>query len=78
MMALKPLNLYAPQRPINMTTMIKQHTKFPPTASSPRQTFHQAIHCPTANSGPLSKDSVTNLMLIIAFDAYLTPRSSRA
>ena len=78
MMALKPLNLYAPQRPINMTTMIKQHKSFPLLLVPPGKPVHQAIHCPTANSGPLSKDSVTNLMLIIAFDAYLTPRSSRA
>ena len=39
MMTLKsPRNLYALPGPINMTTMIRQHTKFPPTASSPMQT----------------------------------------
>ena len=39
MMTLKfPPNLYALPGPINMTTMIRQHTKFPPTASSPRKT----------------------------------------
>ena len=32
------LKLYALPSPINMTTMIKQNTKFPPTARSPRQT----------------------------------------
>ena len=31
-------NLYVLPRPINMTTMIRQNTKFPPTARSPRQT----------------------------------------
>ena len=33
-----PPNLYALPSPINMTTMIRQNTKFPPTARSPRQT----------------------------------------
>ena len=31
-------NLYALPTPINMTTIIRQNTKFPPTARSPRQT----------------------------------------
>ena len=62
-----------------MTIMIRQHTKFPPTVSSPGQTITRLfIHCPTANFGPLSKDSITNPMLITAFDAYLTPRSPGA
>ena len=34
-----------------------------------------AIQCPVANFGPLSRGSVTNLMLINVFDTYLTPRS---
>ena len=67
---------YAPPSPINMATMIRQHTKFPRTASSPRKPDHQAIHGPTANFRSLSRGSVTNPMLITAFDAYLTPRSS--
>ena len=33
----------------------------------------QAIHCPTTNFGPPSRGSITSLMLITAFDAYLTP-----
>ena len=35
----------------------------------------QAIHCPTTNFGPPSRGSITSLMLITAFDAYLTPMS---
>ena len=35
---------------------------------------HQAIHCPIANFGPLSRGSVTNSILITVFDTYLTPR----
>ena len=31
-------NLYALPSPVNVTTMIRQHTKFPHTARSPRQT----------------------------------------
>ena len=31
-------NLYALPGPINMTNLIRQHPKFPPTASPPRQT----------------------------------------
>ena len=48
MMTLKfSLNLYALPNPINMTTIIGQHTKLPPTATSPGKPDHQAIHCPT-------------------------------
>ena len=36
---------------------------------------HQAIHYPTANFGPLSTGSITNSMLITAFDTNLTLRS---
>ena len=37
MMTLKSFpNLSAPLSPINMTTMIGEHTMFPPTANSPR------------------------------------------
>ena len=68
-------NLYALPRPINMTNMIRQHTKFPSTVSSPRQTWSPGSHCPTAKFGPLLRGSVTNPMLITAFDAYLTPKS---
>ena len=32
-------NLYAPPSSVNMTTMIRQHTKFTPNASSPRLTL---------------------------------------
>ena len=38
----------------------------------------QAIHCPTANSGPLSRGSITNPMLITVFDTHLTPRTPGA
>ena len=33
----------------------------------------QAIYCPTANFGPLSRGRITNLMLITEFDTYSTP-----
>ena len=33
-----PPNLYALSSPINMTSMIRQNTKFPPAARLPRQT----------------------------------------
>ena len=39
---------------------------------------HQAIHCPTANYGPLYRISVINPMLITAHDAYLIVRSPGA
>ena len=37
---------------------------------------HQVFNCPTVISGPLSSGSVTNLMLVTAFNNYLTPRSA--
>ena len=55
-----------------MTTMIMQHTKFL-LLVLPGKPDHQTLHCPNANFGPLSMGSVTNPMLIIALDAYLTP-----
>ena len=61
-----------------MTIMIRQNAKLSPTARSPGQPEHQAIHCPTANFGPLSRGSVTNAILITVFDTYLTPRSPAA
>ena len=61
-----------------MTTMIRQHTKFRLLLVPPGKPDHQAIHCPTANFGPLSRGSITNPMFITVFDAYLTPRSLRA
>ena len=74
MMTLKsPFNLYALPSPIKMTAMIRQHTKL-----RPPQPDHQTIHCPMANFGPLVRGSVTNPMLITAFDAYLTPTSPGA
>ena len=39
-------NLYALPSPINMTTMIKQHTTFLPTHSSPRQTSSPGYSLP--------------------------------
>ena len=39
-------DLYAPPSPINMTTVIRQHTKFPPTATSPRQSCSPGYSLP--------------------------------
>ena len=72
---LPPPNLYALSSPIDMATMIRYHIKFPLLLDSPGKPDHQAIHCPTANFGPLSRGSVTNPILITVFDTYLTPRS---
>ena len=44
----------------------------------PGKPDHQAIHCLTANFGPLSRGSVTNPILITVIDTYLTQRSLRA
>ena len=71
-------NLYALPSPTNMTTMIRQHKSSPLLQDLPGKADHQAIHCPTANFGPLSRGSVTNSMLITVFDTYLTPRSPGA
>ena len=65
-------------RPINMTTMIRQNTKFPLLLDPPDRPDHKAIHCPTVNFGPISSDSVTNSILITGFDTYLTPMSPGA
>ena len=61
-----------------MTIMIRQHTKFPQLPDPTILPDHQPIHCPTANSGPLSRRSITNTMLIIVFDTYLIPESQGA
>ena len=61
-----------------MTTMIRQNTNFPLLLDLPDKPDHQAIHCPTANSGPLSRGGVTNSILITVFDNYLTPMSPGA
>ena len=37
---------------------------------------HQAIHCPTANFGALSRGRVTNSILITVFHTYFSQRSS--
>ena len=64
--------------PINMTTMIRQNTKrqktksFPLLLHHPGKPDHQAINCPTANFGPLSKGSVSNPILITVFDPNVT------
>ena len=56
-----PPSLCALPSHINMITMIRQNTEFPPTARFPRQTYdHQALHCPTANFWPLSRGKVYN------------------
>ena len=74
-----PPNLYALPSPINMTSMTRQHTEFPPVLLDPSGKHdQQAILCPIANFGPLLRGSVTNPMLITVFDTYLTPRSPGA
>ena len=76
MMTLKStLDLYAPLSSINKATMIRQHTVFLLLLFRPGKPVHQAIHCPTANFGPLLTGSITNPMLITVFGTYLTPRS---
>ena len=70
-----PSNLYDLPSPLNMTTMISQHTKFPPTTRFPRQTWSPGYSIPTANFGPPSRSSVTNPMLITVwylFDPKVT------
>ena len=56
--------LYALTNPINITAMIRQNTKLPPTARSPRQTWSPENSLHTSNFGPLSRRSVTNPILI--------------
>ena len=48
---------------------------FPLLLDSSGKPNHQAIHCSTANFGPLSRGSVTNPILITVFETYLTSRS---
>ena len=67
-----PPNLHALPSPIGMTTMIRQNTKFPPIAWSPGKPDHQAIDCPTSNSGPLLRDIVTNSILITVWYLFNT------
>ena len=62
----------------NMTTMIRQYTKFPLLLVSPGKPVYQPIHYPIANFRPLSRGSVPNPMLITAFNTYLSPRSMGA
>ena len=70
-----PPNLYALQSPMNMTTMITQHTNFPPL-DPPGKPDHQVTDS-TANFGPLSKGNITKSMLVPVFDTYLTPQDHR-
>ena len=49
-----------------MASMIRQHIKFRLLLDPTSKPDHQAIHCPTANFGPLSRGSITNPMLITA------------
>ena len=58
-----------------MTTMIRQNIMLPLLLDPPGKPDHQAIYCPTANFGPLSRGSVTIPILITVFDTYLTPTS---
>ena len=43
------LNLYSLSNPINMTTMIRQHTTFHLLLDPPGKPDHRVFHCPTAN-----------------------------
>ena len=70
--------LYALPSPINMTNMIRQDTEFPATARSPSKPDQQAIHCPTANFRQLSRERVTNPMLITVFYTHGTTRTPGA
>ena len=71
-----PPNLNVPPSPLNMTTMMRQHTKFPSLLLvCPGKPVHQAIHYPTANFGPLLRGSVANPILITSFDTYMSARS---
>ena len=71
-------NVYALPSPINMTTMIRQNTKFPSIARSSRQTWSPGYSPPHSYFAPLSRGSVTNPILITVFNTYLTPRSMGA
>ena len=73
-----PPNLYTLPSPINMTTMIRQNTRLPPTVRPRGKLDHQAVHCPTANLVQLSTGSITNTILITVFHTCLTPRSPGA
>ena len=44
----------------------------------PDKPDHQAIHCPTANFGPLSRGSITNPILITVFDTYLASKVTKS
>ena len=55
------------QSPINMTNIIRQHS-FPLLLDPPGRPDQQAIHCPTANFGSLSRGSVIKPVLITVFD----------
>ena len=71
-------NLHAFPSPINMKLWQDRIKSFPLLEDPLCKPDHQAIHCPAANFGPLSRDSVTNSMLTTALDTYLMPRSARA
>ena len=70
--------MYAFPSPINVTNGIRQHIVFPLLLDPPSKPDQQAIHCPTANFGLLSRGSINNPMFITVFDAYLSPRSPGA
>ena len=71
--SLPPRNLYTLPSPINMTTMIRQNTSFPPTVRPPGKLDHQAVHRLTADLIQLSTGSITNTILITVFHTCLTP-----
>ena len=70
----QPICQYILPSTANMTTIIRQNTKFHPNARSPRQTWSPGYSLPD-NFGPLSRGSVTNPILITVFDTHLTLRS---
>ena len=73
-----PPNLYSLPSPINMTIMTDNIQSFPLLLDPPGKPDPHTIHGPTANFGPLSRGSATNLLSTIVFDTYLMPRSPGA
>ena len=51
---------------------------FPPSTRSPWKIYHQTIHCPIANFGPLSRGSISNPILITVLDTYIDPKVTRS
>ena len=73
-----PPNLHGLPTPINMTTMIKQNTKFPPTARYPRHTWSPGYSLPPQVTLDHYRGQRQEPHHITVFDTYLTPRSPGA